>query len=247
MKRTALFVAGIMMTAGLATAQTVKSNKEREAINAAISAQDPAAKIKAAEAALQQFADTEYKPMLMTMLVGAAADMNDSAKVILYGENALRANPKDYQTQFWMAQAILASTKEFDLDKEEKLKQAEKLANDGMKNVAAAVKPNPQIPEEQWASIKKQLEAQGHEALGLTGTLRKKWDVAIKEFESAIALSPEPTSMTRLAGAYNSGGRPGDALKMADQILAQPNLHPAVKQVATAEKDKATKAMAGGK
>jgi tetratricopeptide (TPR) repeat protein len=238
-------VAMLMMATGLAPAQKPKSQKEVDAINAAISATDPATRIKAVDDALQKFADTEFKPMLLTMQVGAAADMNDPAKVIVYGENALRSDPKNYQVQFWMAMATVQGTKEFDLDKEDKLSRAEKLANDGLMNLSTATKPNPQLTEEQWQGAKKTLEAQGHEALGLIANLRKKYDVAIKEYETSIALTPEVTTMTRLAGAYNSGGRPADAIKTADQILAQPNLNPAVKQVATAEKEKATKAMAG--
>jgi tetratricopeptide (TPR) repeat protein len=251
MKRTALntawFFAGMVAAMGSATAQKPKSNKEVEAINAAISAQDPKAKIAAAEAALQKFADTEFKSMLQTMMVSAALDSNDPANVIIYGENALKTDPKNYQVQFWMSLATVQATGQFDLDREEKLKRAEKLATDGLANLVTAAKPNPQLTDDQWAGAKKQIEAQGHEALGQVANARKKYDVAIKEYETAQTLDPNATTMTRLAGAYNSGGRPADAIKMVDQILAQPNLHPAVKQVATAEKDKATKALAGAK
>jgi tetratricopeptide (TPR) repeat protein len=247
MKRTALFVAGLAVAAGLATAQKPKTQKEVDAINAAISATDPKLRIKAAEAALQQFADTEFKSMLQTMMVGAAADANDSASVIIYGENALKTDPKNYQVQFWMALATVTGTGNFDLDKEEKLSRAEKLANDGLKNLSTATKPQTQLTDEQWATGKKMYEAQGHEALGQVANARKKYDVAIKEYEAAMALSPEATTMTRLAGAYTNANRPADAIKLIDQILAQPNLHPAVKQVATAEKDRATKALSGGK
>ena len=238
----AVVSAAIVLTAGLASAQKPKSNKEVEAINAAIQATDPALRIKAVDAALQQFADTEFKPMLLTMQVGAAADMNAPDKVIIYGENALKTDPKNYQVQFWMAMATVQGTGQFDLDKEEKLGRAEKLANDGLKNLSTATKPNPQLTDAQWAEGTKTLEAQGHEALGLIANLRKKYDVAIKEYETSVALAPEATTQVRLAGAYNNGGRPGDALKLADQVLAMPNLHPAVKQVAQAEKDKAAKA-----
>ena len=251
MKRTALFIGsllvGLVLAVGSATAQKAKTQKEVDAINAAISATDPKVRIKAAEAALQQFADTEFKSMLQTMMVGAAADANESANVIIYGENALKADPKNYQVQLWMSLATVSGTGQFDLDKEEKLARAEKLASDGLKNLAVAPKPNPQLTDEQWTEGKKQIEAQAHEALGQVANSRKKYDVAIKEYELALSLAPEATTMTRLAAAYTNGGRPADAIKTLDQVLAQPNLHPAVKQVATAEKDRATKALASAK
>jgi tetratricopeptide (TPR) repeat protein len=242
MRKMALIFVAMTLIAGIALAQKPKSQKEVDAINAAIQAADPAARIKAVDAALQQFADTEFKPMLLTLQVSAAADLNDQAKVIIYGEQALKADPKNFQVQFWMAQAIVQGTKEFDLDKEDKLGRAEKLTGDGMKNLSTAAKPNPQLTEEQWAGAKKQIEGQGHEILGLIAGLRKKHDVAISEFQTALGLSPEPTTKVRLAGAYNSAGKPAEALKLVEELLAMPDLHPTIKQVATAEKEKAVKA-----
>jgi tetratricopeptide (TPR) repeat protein len=242
---TALGLAAILLSIqNPASAQKPKSQKEIDAINAAISATDPAVRIKAVDTALQQFADTEFKSMLLTMQVGAAADMNDQTKVIIYGEQALKADPKNYQVQLWIAQAIVQGTKEFDLDKEEKLGRAEKLLAEASKNVAASTKPA-QLTDEQFVNAKKMMDAQGHETLGLIATLRKKYDVAITEYQTSLGLFPEATTMVRLAGAYNTAGKPAEALKMADQVLAQPNLHPTVKQIATAEKEKATKATAG--
>ena len=230
--------------AGLASAQKVKSQKELDAIKAVQAATDPAGQMKAIENVLENFADTEFKPALLTMQVNAAVAMGDPAKVIVYGENALKTNPKDYQTQMSMAQAIVQSTKEFDLDKADKLKRAEKLAADGVANINAATKPNPAITDEQWMGFKKSFDAQGHELTGMIATLNKKWDDAVKEYEAALALDPQVTTQVRLAGAYNSAGKPAEAAKMADQVLATPNLNATVKQIAQGEKDKATKAMA---
>jgi tetratricopeptide (TPR) repeat protein len=241
-KFSALACALAILATSVASAQKVKSQKEADAINAVVQAPDAAARIKAIESALAQFADTEFKPALQTMMVGAAADMNDSPKVIIYGENVLKTDPTNYQVELWVASATVSGTKEFDLDKEDKLKRADKLATDALAHLVTAAKPNPQITDEQWAAANKQLQAQAHETFGLTATLRKKHDVAIKEYETAMGLAPEASTMVRLAAAYNSAGKPADALRMATQVLASPNLHPAVKQVAEAERDRATKA-----
>jgi tetratricopeptide (TPR) repeat protein len=234
----------LLAVASMALAQKPKSNAEVEAINAAIKATEPSARIAAVDNALTKFKDTEFKNMLLTMQVGAAADLNQPDKVIVYGENALKSDPKNYQVELWMAQATVQSTKEFDLDKDAKLKRAEQLSNDAVTNLGTAVKPNPNLTEEQWTGAKKQLESQAHEILGMSATLRKNWDGAIKEYQAALAIDPQPSTMARLAGAYNSAGKPADAAKAADQALAVPNVHPAIKQAAQAEKDKATKAMA---
>jgi tetratricopeptide (TPR) repeat protein len=238
-------LAGLALAAGLATAQKPKSQKEVDAINAVFTAQDPAARIKLADAAMQQFADTEFKPVLLMLQTESALQMNDRDKVIVYGEQALKADPKSYQVQLWIATAIVQGTKEFDLDKEDKLKRADKLLDDSLKNLAVAVKPNPQLTDDQWLEAKKDLEGQCHETMGMAASLRKNSNGAIEEFQKAITLNPgNLNAKVRLAGVYNTAGKFPEATKLADEILATPNLHPALKQYAEAEKQRAAK---GGK
>ncbi len=52
-------------------------------------------------------------------------------------------------------------TKEFDLDKDEKVKRATKLANDAIAAINATPKPNPKLADDQWAGIQKDLVAPG--------------------------------------------------------------------------------------
>jgi hypothetical protein len=80
--------------------------------------------------------------------------------------------------------------------------------------------------------------------------VRKKYDVAITELKAAVdgAATPDQSTMVRLASAYNAAGKPDEAIATIDKLMAMPDLNPQVKQVATLEKDKATKLKsAGGK
>src|SRR4029079_791519 len=93
---------------------------------------------------------------------------------------------------------------------------AEKYAKDGLSILLTAPKPNPDAKAEEWAAVKKDDEALGHDALGLTPVPRaagangtKKYEPAIAEFKQASdgAAGPRPIAMIRLAGAYNEAGR----------------------------------------
>jgi len=110
------------------------------------------------------------------------------------------------------------------LDKEEKLGRAEKLANEAIGLLANAPKPNPQIPDDQWAASKKNLVAEGHQALGMSAGVRKKYDVAVSEYKMAVdgAASPDPITMLRLAGAYDDAGKPADAISTLNKVSGMP-------------------------
>jgi len=142
-----------------------------------------------------------------------------------------------------LAAETARTTREFDLDKEEKLAKAEKFAKDGMALVPAATKPNPQITDAQWEDLKKDDLARGHEALGMIALARKKYDVAAGEFKTATetASQPQPSTFIRLAGSYTDAGKPDQAIAALDKVLAMPNLPDQIKQVAQSEKARAEK------
>ncbi|MDX2182101.1 MAG: hypothetical protein SFV18_21080 [Bryobacteraceae bacterium] len=223
-----------------------KSQKEVDALNAVLTAQDPDSRIAAADALIAKFADTEFKGLALFYATASAQQKNDAEKIIIYGERTLEADPQNYGAMLIMAQTLAARTREFDFDKEEKLTKAEKYANDALKMVPNAPKLNPQIPDEQWNAIKKDFEAQGHEALGLAAMVRKKTDVAIAELKLAIEAQPQkdPATMVRLASALNDAGKHDEAIAVCDQISAMADAQPAIKQAAGQQKVRAVTAKA---
>jgi tetratricopeptide (TPR) repeat protein len=245
-KRTIQAIAISTAMAGLMLGQQPKSQPEVEALQKIINATAPDARIKAVEELVTKFADTEFKGWALNAAGDAAQMMRDNPKAIVYYERALEAEPKNYNAMLMLAGVIAQGTREFDLDKEEKLSKAEKYAKEAMTLVASAVKPNPQVTDAQWEEAKKDFTAMAHQDLGLVAIARKKYDVAITEFKEAIdgAAGPDPSTMVRLAGAYSDAGKPDDAISVLDKVLAMADLNPSIKQVAQAEKARAEKAKA---
>jgi len=238
---------GFLAIAGLATAQKVKSAKEAEAVQAVISAQTPDAKIAAVENLISKFKDTEFKAAVLEMAANAAQQKNDTAATLIYANRALEANPKSMQALLIVSGTLAQGTKEFDLDKDEKIKRASKLANDAITVISAAEKPNPQLTDEQWAGIKKDMVSRAHETLGMLAAVDKKYDVAINEFKTAIddASTPEPSAMVRLAVSYTNTKRYDEASAMADKVLALSGAPEAIKKVAQEEKQRIAKLKGG--
>jgi tetratricopeptide (TPR) repeat protein len=227
---------------------TPKSQKEQEAVMAVFQAQDPDARIAAAENLLQKFADTEFKAIALQVAAMSAQQKNDFEKMVIYSERTLEADPKNYNAMLMLASGLAQRTREFDLDKEEKLTRADKYANSAMELIKTAQKPRPDITDEQWEGAKKDFTAQAYEALGLSAMARKKYDVAVTNLKAAMdtGAQADAGTMVRLAAAYNNVGKPDEAIAVLDKLLATPNLHPQIKSVAEAEKNNAVKIKGGG-
>src|SRR5947209_6838749 len=229
----------VMITALLALAavsglmaQKVKSQGEAEALQAVFKTTTADDRIKAAQNVLIKYADTEFKSLMLLTIAQAYQMKGDSDNVIIFSERVLKeGDPKNYEAMIMLAESYAQRTREFDLDKEEKLGKADKYANDALEALKTAAKPAPQITDDQWAGMKKDYIARAHQALGLSAMIRKKWDVAITEFKTAVetASQPDPATQVRLASAYNAAGKYDDALPIIEKLMAQPDLHPAIK------------------
>lgn len=226
----------------------VKSKGEAQAVQAMFQAKTPDERIKAADALIVKYADTQFKPLALLFATMSAEQKGDFAQVVVYGERLLQADPKNYQGCLILARNIAQRTREFDLDREEKLAKVEKYVKQAEEALKAAPRPRPDITDAQWAAAKKDLMTQGNEALGLAAMARKNYDGAIAQFKIAVesASQPDPATMVRLGAAYNLAGKYDQAIPVLDKVLAMTDVHPAVKQFAQAEKARAVQAKGGG-
>jgi tetratricopeptide (TPR) repeat protein len=223
-----------------------KGPKEVEAIQAVFAAQDPDTRIAAVEKLVTKFSDTEFKAYALYAAASSYQQKNDMENVVVFAEKCLEADPKFFGAQLMIANALAVRTKEFDLDREEKLGRVEKLAKEALALIAGAAKPRPEITDEQWAAAKKDFSAQAYEALGLAAMPRKKWDVCVQQLTLAIsnATQPDPATMVRLASCQIELKKYDDAIATLDKALADANAAPQVKNVATSMKIQANKAKA---
>lgn len=219
-----------------------KSQGEVQALNALAGAQgNPDATIKAAEDLLTKYADTEFKEVALFMEATAYRQKGDPVKAQIFGEQVLAINPKNFQATLMMGEILAQMTRENDLDKEEKLAKSEKYLNDTLENIKTAPKANPQLTDQQWEDGKKFLTAETHNGLGLVALTRKKYDVAITEFKTAVEGDAQPAFQVRLASAYQLAGKNDEAIAICDKLLADPQLHPQIKAVANSVKAAASK------
>ena len=141
---------------------TPKSQKEVDAINAMFqAAQDPDARIKAADFLMTKFADTEFKPLAMFLTAEAYERKGDFEKMTVWCEKTLEVDPKNYSCMLMLSGGIAKRARENDLDLNEKLDRSDKYAKAALEALKDAPKPNPQIRQVAQAERVRAIQAKG--------------------------------------------------------------------------------------
>lgn len=223
-----------------------KSQKEVQAIQAVQSATDPDDKLAKIDAVLTNFADTEFKDLLLDMAVQTAEQKGDMTVAEAWAQRDLDNNPNSYIAHLAIADDLASSTKEFDLDKEEKLGKAEKNAQAAVEELKTAPKPMPAIADAQWAMAKKQYTGEAWQILGVIAVKRKNYDAAITDYKAALENNPNANTYVRLGDVYQKAGRYDEAIDALDKALADPNATQQTKNIATSLKNVAVKMKAAG-
>jgi len=214
-----------------------KSKGEQDALVAMLNAQGmPDKVIEAAEALLMKYADTDFKDVALFMEATAYQQKGDLDKTQVFAERALDANPKNFQASLLLAEAITQHTRDTDLDRDDKLARASKYANQTIASITAAVKPNPQLADQQWEDARKDIIAESHESIGMGALIAKKYDNAITELKAAVdgMAQPQPAFRVRLASAYQAAGKWDEAIAQAEVVMADAQAPTQVKQLAQA-------------
>lgn len=228
--------------------QKPKSNKEVQAINAINAATTLDDRIKAIENVLTNFADTEFKPLLLLMAMQLEEQKGDYSQTLFYAQRVLDGDPKNADALSTMAVETANHTREFDLDKEEKLSKVDKWAKDAIENAKTLPKSNPNMTDDQLQAIRKDIQAQAYMALGISAGLRKKYDDSIANYKQSIdvAAKQDPATYIRLGQVYLDAGKFDDANSAFDQAMNNPTATPAVKQIAQSRKAEVAKMKAAG-
>lgn len=217
-----------------------KSQEEAQALQALLQAPDPASRMQAADEFVVKFADSDFKGFAMMLAAEMARQTNAHDKAIIYAERALEADPKSYMAMIILASELAGTTRQHDLDREDKLKRAEEYATKAIEILKDSPRPQPNITDEQWAAAKADFTAQAHAAIGTARMVRKDCDGGIPELEAGTSTpNADPRDKLRLGIAYTDCGKPDQAIALFDTLLANTQLPPVFKQFAEREKNRA--------
>lgn len=209
-----------------------KSKAEETAIKALLAAPDLDARLQAADDLITKFADTDYKAFALYTVADAYAQKGNSEKAIVYAEQTLEADAKNYQAEVLLAKMYAQTTKPGDLDKNEKLTKAAKYATDALEHLKTAEKPNPQITDPVWAEMKNDFEGQSHFALGVASAFQNKMDDVTIHFTKVAELDSDPVDLIRAGRTLLDLKKYAAAVPWFEKAAAAKDVSPQIKQIA---------------
>ena len=221
-----LALAACLCAAGLLAQQpNFKSQEEIEAFIAVQNAATVQERASAAAAFLAGYPDSEAAGLAAYMAMLSYQQLNDFENMLLYGDMVLTNNPApgvEAGTLISLAGAIPTRTREFDLDKEEKLAKAEDYAKKAMGLIPTLAKMDPNMTDDEWLATRKEFMSQCHEALGSVAMKREDFTGAEGSFRQSLEMSANPVPFTvyNLAVALSKQGKNEEASQEADRCSA---------------------------
>jgi tetratricopeptide (TPR) repeat protein len=237
-------VTAILLAASLAYGQAKpplkpKSKGEENAVRAMISAQDPDSRIKAADELITKFADTGYKSYALYLEADSYLQKNDSDKAIVYAEQAVDADPDNYQALVLLTKTYAQTTHINDLDKADKLAKVDKYGKAALTAVQAATKPNAQLGDPEWDGMKKDFNGQIYLGLGIAAVLSNKIPDAMADFEKVAAMDVDATDLIRAGRSLLEAKKYPEAVVQFEKAAAFPNAPDQIKKIAESDKARA--------
>ena len=154
--------------------------------------------IALAEEFVQKFPDSDYKGFAYRTAMEGYRQKNNFPKMHEFGEKALEEDPDDAVVLVRLATAIPMRTRPTDLNKKEKLKQAEEYARRALAAIPKMLKPDPEALDAEWESVQNDLRGSSYAALGHVAYLRDQYPASADFFKKAIELKANKDAVVHL-------------------------------------------------
>jgi tetratricopeptide (TPR) repeat protein len=199
-----------------------KSQDELKAYQDASAKTDPAEMEAAADAFAAKYPNSEMKGALFVRAMGLYAQTNNSEKLIAAGRKAIAADPTNPVPLVQVASVLAESTRDTDLDREQRLNEAAKDAQAAIDNINTGLIVPPNAPPEKVASAKANILMMAYDALGMIDMNTKDFAAAERDLLKAADASkatPEAVIYLRLSVAQDQLKKYSQALDSANKAV----------------------------
>jgi tetratricopeptide (TPR) repeat protein len=207
MFRAAILSGTVLLTAVVSPAQflpTLQANTPEEfaAYLDVVEARGPRQTLASAQEFTRAWPKSELLVSVYELEMQAALALGDAERALRAGEAALGAAPDYIPVLAAMASLLPNQTSE-----PARIERAEALARRSLE-LLTAFHPPRRVSLEDWQRAERKVKSQCHSALGMVAYKRGRTDDAIREFETAVALGPEPDAVQyyRLGLLYRAKG-----------------------------------------
>jgi tetratricopeptide (TPR) repeat protein len=220
-----------------------KTTPEYEAYKAAAALTDPAAQEKATLDFATKFPDSELRIVLFKNAMRGYQRAGNSDKIIEMGRKALAIDGDDPEALVTVAGELAEKTRDTDLDKDQRLDEAMKMAQKAVQTVDTDVAIPQGTPQDQVDTYKSQLRSF---AFSIIGTLEFKKDnfadaeTDLRKSIDAFPSGPDPVVVLRLAISLDRQNKYADALKEANRAVDMTQETTGAGKLARQERDRLT-------
>jgi tetratricopeptide (TPR) repeat protein len=200
-----------------------KTQPEFDAYQAAVkNANDPAAMEKSADDFAAKFPDSELRVLLYRTAMHGYQSANNAEKMLDVAQKVLKIDPDDPEALIGAAEVIAERTRDTDLDKDQRLAEAQKDAQRALETIDTDVAIPAGTPQEKIDAYKGFLRSSAYSILGTLAFNQKNYTEAEAQFRKSIDAypsQPDPVVVLRLAIALDNQGKYPDALKEANRAV----------------------------
>lgn len=227
-----------------------KSQDEMKAYqnaDAAIKA-DPAQAEAAANDFAAKFPDSELRAALYMKVVNMYAQANNSEKVVEIGRKAIAADPTNPIPLMEVASTLAETTRDTDLDREQRLAEAAKDAHAAIDNIDTGLLVPANADPERVAGAKRTILTNSYDTLAMVDMARTDYGNAITNLEKAIDESkgnPDPVLYLRLSVAQDKLQQYPQALDSANKAVQYSKDGTAAQNLAKQQQERMQKLVAG--
>ena len=220
-----------------------KTQAEYDAFKAA-SAQTDAAKLElAATDFAQKFPASELRAYLFQQAMGQYQVINRQDKALEMARAVLKYEPGNSVALLTAAQILAERTHDNDLDREDRLAEANADARSALDNAGEIPRPANMTPE-QFAAAMAQLRGTAHEVIATVAFKKLDYFTAVKEYNAAVNEEKEHTDAVvwlRLAVANDKSGDINTAVQSVNKAIAASEHGSQIRQLADQEKSRLLK------
>jgi tetratricopeptide (TPR) repeat protein len=206
----------------------VNSQEEFNAYKAVIALTDVTAQEKAANDFAAKYPQSELLPLVFKAVMQRYQQANNGDKMVEMAKKVLAIDGDDPEALVSVAQVEAEQTRDADLDKDQKLEDAQKKAERALVTVDTDV-PTSGYPAEQLAAYKGFLRSQAYFVLGTLSFKSKNWadaETNLRKSIDALPQQPDEIAVYRLAVALDMQNKIPDALKVVQQAVDLTKDHP---------------------
>lgn len=199
-----------------------KTQPEFDAYKAAAANQDPAALAKAADEFATKFPESELRLILYKTAMRGYQQANDGDNMMEMGRKVIKIDPDDPEALVGVAEVLAERTRDTDLDKDQRLEEAMKLAQHATETIDTDVAVPPGTPQDKIDAYKGFLRSTAYSIMGTIQYNKEKYPEAegfYRKSIDAFPSQPDPLAVLRLALSLDKQNKYPEALKEANHAV----------------------------